>query len=354
MPEQPLIKPLCQLRAINVLKRDLSREENRIMTEERQKRSDTLMLPPSLPVASEIKSEGSTVQLQATDGISTYTKESLVLNTITGRRASAISISSLHRPQFPLKLDLSSVSLRITEEEAAMFTKGLASPVTLAPKSARLGPNEFPPEFMAAFANSSVPSDAASEPSGLELTLQNPLHVAQEQDGSNNGVGDSSDKPIELDLDIEMANMTDLFGDPDPEDNEDSSIHDGLFSPVLNEEQPQAENFENFAGNPDLVSQLAVAEPSILSHSTSPSSLLAQFSSPRMIDQKPLPSDNTAATPNMTETFDINAIDLSNLPTGFFSNTQDSGVSFPMDMEAFLTLGTGGEEKAESENNQNA
>jgi len=170
----------------------------------------------------------------------------------------------------------------------------------------------------------------------------------------DNGVGDSSDKPIELDLDIEMANMTDLFGDPDPDDSEDSNIRDGLFSPVLDEDRPQEEIFENFAANPDLVSQLAAAEPSILqSHSTSvpsPGSLLAQFSSARMMDHKPSPSDN-AAIP-MTETFDINAIDLSNLPTGFFSNTQDSG-SFPMDMEAFLTLGTGSEEKGPGETNQN-
>jgi hypothetical protein len=300
------------------------------------------MLPPSLP---EIRHEGSTTQ----------PKDSPILNTIPSRRGSAISISSLHRPQFPLKLDLSSASLRITEEEAAMFKKGLASPVTLAPKSARLGPNEFPPEFMAAFANSSVPPDVTSEPPTINLTLPNTLHAPQEENDStmNNGVGDSSDKPIELDLDIEMANMTDIFGDPDADDSEDSNIRDGLFSPVLNEERPQAENFENFVANPDLVSQLA-AEPSILqSHSTSapsPGSLLAQFSSSRMMDHKPSPSDNV---PIMPENFDINAIDLHNLPTGFFSNAQDSGVSFPMDMEAFLTLGTG-EEKGEGESNQSA
>ena len=298
-------------------------------------------------MTSEIRPEGSTIQ----------PKGSPILNTIPGRRGSAISISSLHRPQFPLKLDLSSTSLRITEEEAAMFKKGLASPVTLAPKSARLGPNEFPPEFMAAFANSSVPPDVTSEPPTIDLTLPNSLHVPQEGNDStmNNGVGDSSDKPIELDLDIEMANMTDIFGDPDPDDSDDSNIRDGLFSPVLNE-PPQAENFENFVANPDLVSQLAAAEPSILqSHSTSvpsPGSLLAQFSSSRMMDHKPSPSDNVAI-PIIPENFDINAIDLSNLSTGFFSNAQDSGVSFPMDMEAFLTLGTG-EEKGEGGSNQSA
>ena len=328
------------------MKRDLLREEERIKIEEHRKHSDTLMLPPSLPMTSEIRPEGSTTQ----------PKGSPILNTIPGRRGSAISISSLHRPQFPLKLDLSSSSLRITEEEAAMFKKGLASPVTLAPKSARLGPNEFPPEFMAAFANSSVPPDVTSEPPTIDLTLPNSLHVPQEENDStmNNGIGDSSDKPIELDLDIEMANMTDIFGDPDPDDSEDPNIRDGLFSPVLDEERPQAENFENFVANPDLVSQLAAAEPSILqSHTTSvpsPGSLLAQFSSSRMMDHKPSPSDNV---PIISENFDINAIDLSNLPTGFFSNAQDSGVSFPMDMEAFLTLGTG-EEKGEGESNQSA
>ena len=337
-----------------MLKRDLLREEKRIEIEERQKRSDALMLPPPLPMTSEVRPEGSTIQLP-TDGTLAYPKDSPILTTIPGRRASTISISSLHRPRFPLKLDLSSTSLRITEEEAAIFTKGLASPVTLAPKSARLGPNEFPPEFMAAFANSSVPSDAAPEPSTVDLTLPTPLHAPQEQDDStmNNGIGDTSDKPIELDLDIEMANMTNFFGDSDPEEPEDSNIHDALFSPVLDEgerERPQAENFENFVANSDLVSQLAAAGPPILqSHSTSvpsPGSLLAQFSTPRMMDQKPSPSDNAQAVPSMAETFDI---DLSHLPTGFFSNTQDSGVSFPMDMEeAFLTLGEGDEVKGES------
>ena len=324
------------------MKRDLLREEERRKIEERRKHSDTLMLPPSLP---EIRHENSTIQ----------PKDSPILNTIPSRRGSAISISSLHRPQFPLKLDLSSTSLRITEEEAAMFKKHLASPVTLAPKSARLGPNEFPPEFMAAFANSSVPPDVTSEPPTIDLTLPNSLHASQEENDSsmNGGVGDSSDKPIELDLDIDMTNMTDIFGDPDADDSEDSNIRDGLFSPVLDEERPQAENFESFVANPDLVSQLTAAEPSILqSHSTSvpsPGSLLAQFSSSRMMDHKSSPSDNVS----MPENFDINAIDLHNLPTGFFSNAQDSGVSFPMDMEAFLTLGTG-EEKGEGEINQSA
>lgn len=323
------------------------------MTEERLKRSDTLMLPPSLPMISEIGLEGSTIQ-SLTDGTPTYPKDSSILNTIPGRRASAISISSLHRPPFPLKLDLSSTSLRITEEEAAMFTKGRASPVTLAPKSARLGPNEFPPEFMAAFANSSVPSDPLPDSSAVDPTLPNPLHVPQEENGMNNEMGSSSDKPIELDLDIEMTNMTDLFGDPDAEDAEDPNVHDGLFSPVLHEERPQAENFEKFSANPDLVSQLAVTEPSILkSHSTPVPSLLAQFPSPHTMGHKPSPSDHTAIS-NMTEAFDINAIDLSSLPSGFFSDSQDSGVNFPMDMEAFLTLGTGVEEKGEGESNQSA
>jgi hypothetical protein len=71
-----------------------------------------------------------------------------------------------------------------------------------------------------------------------------------------------------------------------------------------------------------------------------------------MMDRKPSPTDN-AAIPMMSEAFDINTIDLSNLSTDFFSNTQDSGVSFPMDMEAFLSLGTGSQEKGEAESNQN-
>lgn len=123
------------------------------------------------------------------------------------RRPSAISISSLQRPQVPLKLDLTSSSLRLTSDEGnGLYASGLSSPVTLAPKSARpIETNEFSEQFV------------AYDGSVIDLTHANDRHI---------DAGDSSDKPIELDLDMDMnVSMDDLFGDnPNTSSNSSSGV----------------------------------------------------------------------------------------------------------------------------------
>lgn len=147
--------------------------------------------------------------------------------TPAARRQSTISLSSLNRPQFPHKLDLSAAALRINPEE---IQSGLASPVTLAPKSGRItATNEYPPDLFAtmhpSMSNGPVPdpsNNVTNRPVDIDLTLDSDPPQTQV------GLGNSADKPIELDLDIEMAdlfsdgvdgvdgNNQDLFGVPPP------------------------------------------------------------------------------------------------------------------------------------------
>jgi hypothetical protein len=145
-----------------------------------------------------------------------------------GRR-STISLSSLHRPVFPHKLDLSSTTLRLTAEDASMFSNGpLASPVTLAPKSARPSTSDI--DFLAVF---EATRDANNRPVDIDLTLPD----TEPPDGNTNSnvnmnvdpsLGNSADKPIELDLDIHMS---DLFGDTADDGSTDPNA--SLFSPVV-------------------------------------------------------------------------------------------------------------------------
>lgn len=106
------------------------------------------------------------------------------------RRQSTISLSSLHRPPFPHKLDLSSTALRLNPDDP--LQSGLASPVTLAPKTSmpRVG-SDFPfgPDV-------DMDLSVGDDPTGVGLHGTNPL--------GDPSVGSSSDKPIELDLDIDM------------------------------------------------------------------------------------------------------------------------------------------------------
>ncbi|KAF9569801.1 hypothetical protein CPC08DRAFT_739081 [Agrocybe pediades] len=362
-------------RAIAVLKRDLQREKERLEAEERQKRLDMAMLPPPTPPQISDVAPDSNAPL-STDGSRTNTRNSPVLSSGPGRRPSAISISSLHRPQFPLKLDLSSTSLRITEEEASLFQKGLASPVTLAPKSARpVEPNEFPADLMAAFANPTSTMDNSHASSDLTLIPDN-MDLSQDQTNINSldvGLGDSLEKPIELDLDgmdIDMTNMTDAFGDPiENGDAAEGNAHDSLFSPIVEtedgEKQVQSES------NPDLPK----AEENILStfdinDDTNDNELFGgDFASgAQMADEGNVPSqfdgsssngimDHFPATqtnPSLQEggeQFDLDSLDLSNLPHDFFSG-ENSGLDFSsLD---FLNMGNDLEQRGENAGNSTA
>lgn len=126
------------------------------------------------------------------------------------RRQSTISLSSLSRPQFPHKLDLSSETLRITPGELAQgLGGGLPSPVTLAPKSGRAtATNEFP-DFMAALAAPDI-----TRPVDIDLTMLPEEGPTTTHVGLDPSLGSSADRPIELDLegmDIDMD--VSLFGD---------------------------------------------------------------------------------------------------------------------------------------------
>ena len=239
-----------------------------------------------------------------------------------------------------------------------MFQKGLASPVTLAPKSARpMGPNEFPPELMAAFAASSAVT--------MDTNHDVPLL------GLGIGLGDTSDKPIELDLDamdIEMANMTGTFGNP-AETGESGNSNDGLFSPLLGDGggphldqsnlmqsaqhavgdassnfhmDPSAteELFGGLTPSADLGVDLENSAASMLqpqsSSMPSPGSLLAQFSDPAALLHDKVPSSDNPVH-DADNSFDINSLDLSNLHPEFFSNAGSPDIQFMgMNMQDFM------------------
>jgi hypothetical protein len=234
------INQVPKLRAITVLQRDLGRERKRLQDTEKaavasRTRSKSLSRSPtsmkvSLPGPS---SDAAPTDSLANDQGSTQMSPpptsggSGASSGPPGRR-STISLSSLHRPVFPHKLDLSSTTLRLTAEDASMFASGpLASPVTLAPKSAR--PSTTDIDFMSVFETT---RDANNRPVDIDLTLPDtePPGGNTNSDVNMNidaSLGNSADKPIELDLDIHMS---DLFGDNADDGSTDPNA--SLFSPV--------------------------------------------------------------------------------------------------------------------------
>ena len=147
-----------------------------------------------------------------------------------GRRQSAVALSSLQRPSFPHKLDLSSLRM-IPEDLISLSASGMTSPVTLAPRTARpsTATSEIPPDLMAAIASSDAA--AASHSVEIDLTLDTDPSVEQSPIDLNidPSLGGSADKPIELDLDIDMEDMSGIFG---PESS--SGGVETLFSPTEN------------------------------------------------------------------------------------------------------------------------
>ncbi|TFY70063.1 hypothetical protein EVJ58_g6 [Rhodofomes roseus] len=117
------------------------------------------------------------------------------------RRQSTVSLSSLQRPSFQHKLDLSGVSMRINPDELLSgIPSGLSSPVTLAPKSShRTIPQEL---VMAAL------TEAANRPVDVDLTVDADMDMSQAASAAvaslDPTAGTSADKPIELDLDMDI------------------------------------------------------------------------------------------------------------------------------------------------------
>ena len=211
------------MRAISILKRDLTREERRAREAEQAAIAAQV---PKVPVPS----------LQAGDAVTLPPGQGSPqgpVSHIPMRRPSAISLSSLNRNALPPKLDLSSSSLRISAEEVALFPKGLVpSPVSLAPKSAR--PSAATDiDLMAAFA-----SAAAADPGNqrIDIDLTEPDSPPAMMSRADSSLGSSADKPIELDLDsidMEMSDMTNLFGDaPESTSRDGETTVDSLFSPT--------------------------------------------------------------------------------------------------------------------------
>ncbi|KAH9075732.1 hypothetical protein EDB83DRAFT_2515430 [Lactarius deliciosus] len=143
-------------RAIAVLQRDLDRAKAQ---EKAEREAEALRNrpPPEPEVVADVP--GPSVSGTQKSGAGSF---------LAARRQSTISLSSLNRPQFPHKLDLSSATLRINPAELAQGLGGLPSPVTLAPKSGRVtATSEFPPDFMAALAA----SDITNQPVDIDLTM---------------------------------------------------------------------------------------------------------------------------------------------------------------------------------------
>lgn len=211
--------PVHQLRAISILKRDLTREERRAREAEQ---AAIAAQAPKVPLPSVEAADFAT--LPPGQGSPQGPTPQIPM-----RRQSAISLSSLNRNALPPKLDLSSSSLRISAEEVALFPKGLVpSPVSLAPKSARPSATADI-DLMAAFA-----SAAGSQRVDIDLTEpDSPPSMMASIDPS---LGSSADKPIELDLDgidMEMSDMTNLFGDaPESTSRDGQTTVDSLFPPT--------------------------------------------------------------------------------------------------------------------------
>ncbi|KAJ6626951.1 hypothetical protein B0H10DRAFT_2161456 [Mycena sp. CBHHK59/15] len=378
------------LRAISVLQRDLAREERRIKEAEAEAEAkantiagrtrskstscsptSTRMPLPAIDVAV-ANGEGSRPSTADPTLMTPSQSPPLSSSSIVGRRPSAISISSLQRPVFPLKLDLSADSLRISAAEASLFAQSFSSPVTLPPKTAQpYGPDELPPDMMAALASASSTSDAARSVD-IDLTGSDP----SDPDVKMASVGNSADKPIELDLDamdIDMAAMSDLFGDADSGSNNGGSAVEGLFTPVLpGPDMPLIHNMgdgksakdddESFLSalgdnNDDIFASLGANDhdnaqsgaigsaPSASLSAPSPGSLLASFSQMGDIPG----SDQTSNLPNEgTSSYDLDPLDLSHLSPGFFGDTQNSEMNF--DMAELLSMG-GGDQLPDTESN---
>ncbi|PAV21791.1 hypothetical protein PNOK_0174800 [Pyrrhoderma noxium] len=245
--------------AISVLERDLRKEENRLREEEEEKAREKAAEPT--PSIQDMETENST------EGVF-KSQQTSPSGPITGtgklplRRPSKVSLSTLHRNPFPLKLDLSAASLRIGADEAGFDMSslgnmntlggmdslgripGLASPVTLAPKSARpLASEELHSEIFAAFASSDtqgmsqhVDIDLTGDPDqhiDIDLTLDENMPVSTGIDMLTQG--GSADKPIDIDnigdLDLGDVHMQDL-----------ATTVGSLFSPPTNTSELSGDN----------------------------------------------------------------------------------------------------------------
>ncbi|KAI6010184.1 hypothetical protein EDC04DRAFT_2581158, partial [Pisolithus marmoratus] len=316
------------LRAIAVLKRDLAREESR--AREVEMAAMAAQVPPS--------DTGST-----TADTTMQPPPTPIQGPLPPRRQSAISLSSLHRQPFPLKLDLS--SSRMSAEEAALYSKGLlASPVSLAPKSARpTGTSDI--DLIAAFASAN-----ASQHVDIDLTVDDSPPAMMSR--MTAPLGSSADKPIELDLDGIDMDMPDLFGDgPESSSGDGQVAMDGLFTPTTTEAGAPGDDvqskdvkssnavgmaifdaltvessnhgsnlFETIQGSSS--DQMNDGSQQMRHGGGSPGSLLASFTNQ---------PQHSSGVEHMQTDFDLSAIDFSSLDPAIFGSQS-------MDMDTLLNI----------------
>ncbi|KAI0638960.1 hypothetical protein C8Q77DRAFT_1151984 [Trametes polyzona] len=190
------------LRAIVILQRDLAREEQRLKAEEEAAAAAPKLPSPSSSTIATTTPPASPSQTQ-TETLPDGTQRPKPSVPTPARRQSTISLSSLQRPAFPHKLDLSASALRLHPEE--MIPSGLSSPVTLAPRSARAS---LAPDLVMALSGGGDPTSRAVD---IDLTVDQDMMMsaaaaAAAADGANldSALGNSADKPIELDFDMEF------------------------------------------------------------------------------------------------------------------------------------------------------
>lgn len=233
-----------------------------------------------------------------------------------------------------------------------MYASGLASPVTLAPKSARpIGPNEFPEEFMTAFTN---PVDR----SVVDLTLaENDNH--QIRTNADPTAGDSSDKPIELDLDMDMnMSMNELFGD-NPETSSSSKFPSGvenMFSMSDNGAGPSSKATKNtefidltehdilatLSSNSMTTPNLKNSDPMTSMEAPSPATLLATSFPQHLNPSNTL--ENSSGLPD--QQFDM--VGLAGLgDLGAFNSTPDFSIDAFLNIGANTSGGSGGNDSNE-------
>ncbi|KIJ45106.1 hypothetical protein M422DRAFT_779031 [Sphaerobolus stellatus SS14] len=200
--------------AISVLERDLEAEKARAEREAAAAREASIHVTPSEtehPLTESPTSTHPPAQLPPS-GASAIS--------MVPRRGSTI-LSSLHRPSFPLKLDLSAVALAGGNTDRAGspmdvhmdlgLVTSLPSPVTLAPKTARALPNDpsIPDIFGVSTGSLGVDntgqSDSVSMGHGVGMKTVVGGDVIDLTDTESSAglaaLGDSADKPIELDFD---------------------------------------------------------------------------------------------------------------------------------------------------------
>lgn len=193
-----------------MLKRDLKREQDRLKAAEAEAaaRAAAAAAPPSTEslLISPTQEPESTILSPTTPARGP---------TLAARRQSTISLSSLQRPPMPHKLDLS--SLRLDPNDLSIMQSGMASPVTLAPKSSLPRATDF--------------SFDPSQDVDIDLTIGE--DVIPPPEVSDTALGSSADKPIELDLDM------DIFGGNSHVDADIPSGDMGMAGgPIIKQEEP--------------------------------------------------------------------------------------------------------------------